>query len=420
VKVVLAPVGTRGDVQPMIGLGVALQRAGHAVTLCAAENDADWVREHGLAYARGGRDAETLIRERGESMGNPIAVLRGARDVIDEPFALLRAACHDADLLIGTVLLTLGPSIAEGLGIPFYWAAYAPQGLPTSELPPPLGFPLWRRPWLNRLAWALMGRMSNALARSTVNRRRSEMGLRAIADVYRHMEDSPVLFAADPALASPPADWRSPCQQTGSWWLEQTQPLPEEVERFLAAGPAPIYIGFGSMPIKNPLARLRVLVEAVHASGCRALISAGWAGLGEQAVLPASCLPVGALNHSRLFPRLSAVVHHGGAGTTAAAARAGVPQVVIPHLFDQPYWAARVHALGVAPAPLPKNVRAAQLATAIRTAQSDSGLARSARQLGEQLQASDGATATVRILESRHANRQRQGAADRVSGSPRT
>lgn len=402
-KVVLAPVGTRGDVQPMIGLGVALQRAGHAVTLCAAENYADWIREHGLTYARGGRDAETLMRERGESMGNPIAVLRGARDVIDEPFVLLRDACQGADLLIGTVLLTIGPSIAEGLGIPFYWAAYAPQGLPTSELPPPLGFPLWRRPWLNRLAWALMGRMSNALARSIVNRRRIELGLHTIADVYRHMEGSPVLFAVDAALASPPADWCSPCQQTGTWCLEQAEPLPEEVERFLAAGPPPIYIGFGSMPIQDPIARLQVLVDAVKASGCRALISGGWAGLGERAALPASCLRVGALNHSRLFPRVSAVVHHGGAGTTATAARAGVPQIVIPHLFDQPYWAARVHALGVAPPPLPKKLRAAQLAAAIRTAQSDPDLARTARQLGEKLRASDGARVTVQFLQSRHA-----------------
>ncbi len=404
-KVVLAPVGTRGDVQPMIALGLALQRAGHAVTLCAAENYADWIREHGLDYARGGRDAETLVRERGESMGNPIAVLRGARDVIDEPFVPLRAACQGADLLIGTVLLTIGPSIAAGLGIPFYWAAYAPQALPTSELPPPLGFPLWRRPSLNRLAWALMGRMSNALARSVVNRRRAELGLGAISDVYRHMEASPVLFAVDAALASPPADWRSPAQQTGTWWLEQTQPLPEEVERFLAEGPPPIYIGFGSMPIRNPLARLRVIVDAVSASGCRALISAGWAGLGQQAALPASCLPIGALNHSRLFPRLAAVVHHGGAGTTAAAARAGVPQIVIPHLFDQPYWAAQVHALGVAPAPLPKRFRAAELAAAIRAAHSDAGLAQAARQLGTRLQAQDGARATVQLLESRHASR---------------
>jgi vancomycin aglycone glucosyltransferase len=404
-KVVLAPLGTRGDVQPMIGLGVALQRAGHAVTLCAAENYADWIRSFGLPYCRGGRDAEALIRERGESMENPIAVLRGARDVIDEPFPLLRTACEGADLLIGTVLLTLGPSVAEALGIPFYWAAYAPQALPTAELPPPLGFPVWRRPWLNRLTWAVMGALSNAVGRKVVNRRRAELGLPAIADVYRHMQASPVLFAADAALATPPRDWPSLCQPTGAWLLEQSTPLPAEVERFIAAGAPPVYIGFGSMPVADPIARTGAIIAAVKASGSRALISRGWAGLGESRGVPDSCLLVGALSHELLFPKLAAVVHHGGAGTTTLAARAGVPQVIVPHLFDQPYWGARMHELGVSPPPLRKNFKADALAGALRQATGDPGLASAARALGERLGSTNGAVTAAQFLTDQHGGR---------------
>lgn len=409
-RAVLAPIGSRGDVQPMLALGLALLRAGHSVLVCAAENYAELVREHGLAYARGGRDAEAMMREQGESLGNPIAVMRAGRAVIDEQFGVLHAACAGADLLVGTILLSMGPTVAEARRIPFYWAGYVPSCLPTSELPPPLGLPPWRRPWLNRAVWRLMGAASNWVARAVINRRRIELGLAPIPDVYRHLEAHPVLLAAEPLLAQPPADSRAPTYQTGSWILAQTAPLPAQVERFLADGPPPVYIGFGSMPSADPARRTRTLVDAVLASGRRAILSSGWAKLAE-VPLPDSCLRVDEINHQRLFPRMAAVVHHGGAGTTTSAARAGVPQVIVPHLFDQPFWAWRMHALGVAPPPVHKRASAGRLAAAIRQATEDAGMADRARALAQRLQESDGVGAAVRILE-RHVPGRAQGQGD--------
>ena len=400
-KVVLAPVGTRGDVQPLLALGVALSQAGHGVTFCAAESYAPLVREAGLSYARGGREMETLIRERGESLGNPFAGARASRMVLDEQFELVRPACQGADVLIGTSVLLLGPSIAAGLRIPFYFTGYIPNCLPTGELPPPFGFPLWRRPWLNRLLWRLMGSAANLMTRRHINRLRAQLSLPAVADVYTHLQDSQVLFALDPAVGAPPADIDNAALQTGFWFLEQTAPLPAEVEAFLADGPPPIYIGFGSMASDDPAARTAALVDAVSRSGRRALISSGPSGLGAGG-LPSSCLVVGSLNHQRLFPRVAAIVHHGGAGTTMTAARAGIPQVLVPHMFDQPYWAQRMHALGVAPPAVPKRFSPEVLAAAIEQACTDPALTRAATTLADKIRACDGVGAAVRFLEQRH------------------
>jgi vancomycin aglycone glucosyltransferase len=164
-------------------------------------------------------------------------------------------------------------------------------------------------------------------------------------------------------------------------------PLPEKLERYLAAGPAPVFLGFGSMADPDPAATTRRLLEAIEALGCRALISHGWAGLGE-VPLPEHVMALGDVSHARLFPRVAAVVHHGGAGTTHSAARAGVPQVVIPHMLDQFYFARRVHELGVGPPAIPrKRLTVARLVETLRATLDNEQLAHRAAQLGSELAA---------------------------------
>jgi vancomycin aglycone glucosyltransferase len=161
------------------------------------------------------------------------------------------------------------------------------------------------------------------------------------------MSERPIL-AADLDLAPCPADCPLPVQQIRCLHPIGTEPLPEKLEAFLDAGPPPVYIGFGSMTDPAAASTTRCVLDAVERARCRAVISRGWAGLGEGS-LPEGVFIAGTVSHASLFPRCALVVHHGGAGTTTSAARAGVPQLVVPHLLDQFYWAGRVHALGLGP-----------------------------------------------------------------------
>ena len=173
--------------------------------------------------------------------------------------------------------------------------------------------------------------------------------------------------------------------QVGYLLPKDDTPLPPKLESFLEAGPAPVYLGFGSMMGSDPAGTTRLLLDAIELAGCRAVLATGWAGLGDGA-LPDSVFRAGPLPHSSLFPRVAAVIHHGGAGTTATAARSGVPQIIVPHLLDQYYWGHRAHLAGVAPPPLPRTkLSAARLAELISASTDNELLTERARELAERL-----------------------------------
>jgi vancomycin aglycone glucosyltransferase len=167
-----------------------------------------------------------------------------------------------------------------------------------------------------------------------------------VRDVVRHVLSPRPIVAVDRGLARVPADCGIATDQIRCLHPLGGEPLPPKVEAFLEQGPPPVYLGFGSMTDPDPAATTRRLLDAIDSLGCRAILSRGWAGLGE-GPLPGHVLAVGPLSHASLFPRTAVVVHHGGAGTTHSAARAGVPQLVVPHVLDQFYFARRVEDLGV-------------------------------------------------------------------------
>jgi sterol 3beta-glucosyltransferase len=214
-------------------------------------------------------------------------------------------------------------------------------------------------------------------------------------------QSQPVLLGYSPAVVPPAADWPPNVHTTGYWFLDDDQGWtpPARLLDFLAAGERPVAIGFGSMGGREREAWQRLLLEAVSRSGRRAVLLAGWAGLGGDK-LPGNVLGLEAAPHVWLFPRMAAVVHHGGAGTTAAAFRAGVPQVVVPHLADQPFWGQRVERLGVGPRPIPRPVVTVDnLSSAIRTASTDLSMLRCALDLSERVKNEDGVSAAVTFLE---------------------
>jgi len=264
------------------------------------------------------------------------------------------------------MLQVAGPSIAEVLRIPYVHAEYCAAVLPSPDHPPAAtGAPHSQElpAAENRALWAQEEEKFNSRFRDPLNEQRAALGLPPVENAARHVSTGAPWLAADPVLgpAGSPIDLQ--ITQTGAWFLADPAPLPDEVETFLAAGDPPLYFGFGSMRVAAGTGQ--AALEAARALGYRAIISQGWGGL-DPAGAAADCLTIGSVDHAKLFPRVAAVAHHGGAGTTTAAARAGKPQVVVPHLYDQYYWARRVRELGVGAAGLtPAGLTAPALAGAL-------------------------------------------------------
>ena len=389
-RIALSAVGTRGDVQPMLALGLALRARGHDVRLCVPPDVADRTIDAGLPFFPIGHDIHELLTVTcRDVVRRPLAPLRVADEMIRFQFEDLRKACEGAEILVGGGMQLAGPSIAEAQGIPYLYTAYCPVVLRSREHPAPLFAEQGRSGAANLFSWWVSERVFQLAMLRHLNRERAKLGLSAVKRLYDHVfRSGPVLLATDPILVRAPSDGREGVFTTGFWYFDDDsglEPLDPELQRFLAAGAPPVYVGFGSMPAEDPEALTRQMVAAIGASGQRAVLHRGWAGLGD-AKLPDSIHLVGAVAHPQLFPRVSAVVHHGGAGTTANALRAGVPQVVVPHVVDQFYWAERVRRLGVGPpAPRMRKLDVAALAAAIRTAAQSAGLRDRARETATQI-----------------------------------
>jgi sterol 3beta-glucosyltransferase len=211
----------------------------------------------------------------------------------------------------------------------------------------------------------------------------------------------PILYGYSRHVVPIPPDWGAWLHVTG-YWFEGTDPTyqpPAELATFLAAGSPPVYVGFGSMTDQEGEAVTRIVIDALKQAGQRGILLGGWANLGA-GDLPPSILRIADAPHDWLFPRMAAVVHHGGAGTTAAGLASGVPSIVVPFFADQPFWGRRVAALGAGPAPIPrKQLTAERLAAAIRQAVGDAEMQRRAANLGALIRSEDGVTAAVSVVE---------------------
>lgn len=410
-KAVLAPVGTRGDVQPMLALGLALVKAGHEVSLCVAENFRPSVEALGLPYVRGGEDAQHLMTRREIKVEGPLRFTKMGRAVeigrimMREQLASLEEAARGADMIVGTLLSHAAPSVAEYLRIPCFRACYFPASMPTGELPSPLFGAMDGPRWLHRATWKVHHFFENLGLRGLVNEYRVEKNLAPVDDVSAHsLAHMTMLMAFDTELAPLPSDW-PPVHATGPWFLESEAPLPADVEDFLAAGEKPVYIGFGSVPSKDPERRTAILLEAIREVGCRVLLASGAAGISAGAS-NSRCKVIAEVNHAALFPRVAAVVHHGGAGVTAAAVRAGAPQIVVPHMFDQHYWARRVHATGLGPTPLKPRFSSSALVAALRETLGNAEMLRRAESMAARMPL-DGTLRAVEILEQQVSARDR-------------
>ncbi len=343
-RVLLSTIGSRGDVQPLVALALHLRELGHDASVCAPPGYDELLDGFGLAYFPVGHDLRL----------GPRKVPGGAAATAAAQFGVLRTAAADCDAIVGAAAMQIASrSIAQMFDIPYVYVAYAPIALPsTRHSPPPVHGPPRPEGVDNRTMWDVDAQWWNDTWRAGLNAERAAIGLDPVNDVRSYVITDRPLLAADPTLAPWPSEL-GPSElgppalevvQTGAWLMPDRRPLSAELEAFLDAGVPPILFGFGSM--RAPRASASTLIAAARALGYRAVVLRGWAGLG-QSDDSADWLAVGETNLQALLPRVAAIVHHGGSGTTTQSMRAGIPQVVVPHEFDQPYYAERVAALGI-------------------------------------------------------------------------
>jgi sterol 3beta-glucosyltransferase len=413
-KLIIVTLGTRGDVQPYVALGRGLQEAGYQVQIAADPSFESLIREAGLGFARMEISPLQALQEDVRQLaGNPLALSRwmerNFRPVARQFFADLKNACQGSDGMLFSSLAFAATHVAQALKIPCL-AAYLQPVTPTRAFSNPgMGaFPAWLpfRGQLNRLSFRLSNQAFFRMIKPTIDECRKEvLGLPPVpwrTYATLDMGKTPILYGYSPHVLPKPPDWGDWLHVTGYWFLEEMgdwQP-PAELLEFLEGGPPPVSIGFGSMIDREAEEVTRLVIEALGKAGQRAVLLGRWSQLGT-AGLPESVYAVDYAPHEWLFPRMGAVVHHGGMGTTAAGLRAGKPSVVVPFFADQPFWGRRVYELGVGPEPiLRKKLTVERLASAIRIVVNDDGMRRRAAVLGEVIRAEDGVGNAVQIIHT--------------------
>ncbi|MGH6655795.1 MAG: glycosyltransferase [Actinocrinis sp.] len=418
-RIAVIAFGTRGDVQPALALGRALQRRDHEVRMVVGADFAAEVRRCGLDAVLSPVDFRRMLTSsRGTDMvelGNGAGYRTFSRAlkrlfVINGPALMdsVYRAAADADAVISSFTSDVyAVSVAQKLGIRHISTALQPTPVATRSGAAAPSAPLAReeslinfafhKAMIEPFAWRTMNRTTNEFRREVLglpsqSRRRYQRAFRA----------APILQGFSPSVVPHPKDWPATIHTTGYWFLDHDLGWtpPHDLLDFLDDGEPPVFVGFGSMTKRDGPALTRLVVDAVRDSGRRAILQSGWARLGSGGRLPGNVYAIDDASHRWLFHRVSAVVHHGGAGTTAAGLRAGVPSVIVPHVADQPFWGRRVATLGAGPKPIPwAKLTSHGLAVAIRQATTDPGMRQRAADLGAKVRAENGVATAVTLID---------------------
>lgn len=394
--------GSRGDVAPFTGVGRALVRAGHEVTLVTHARFAPLVAGSGVAFHPLPVDPRAELesaRGRGLHLSSTgpaklFRVLSLARSLVTELADDVVAAARESEaLLLSASMAPLGHTVAQALNLPTLDLPLQPVA-PTRAFAPPLLGDANFSPYPNLLAGHLVDRAIHHVFAPALPQVRAKLGVQG-ARRSQHPRPRLQLHGFSPKVVPRPPDWRPELRVTGYWWPHDPTPeLPTHLRNFLAEGPPPVFVGLGSATVPDPAAVSRETVKALRRAGLRGVIQRGWAGLETQAE---DMLTIDEVPHALLFPHMAAVIHHCGAGTTAAGIRAGVPAVPVPIQFDEGFWAGRLVALGVAPRAVPlRRLTAEALAGALRRVTEEPEFGERARELGRRVREEDGVGAVVR------------------------
>lgn len=414
-KITLLTYGSRGDVQPFLALAVRLQQANHIPTLAAPQRFANLIQQFGVKFVPLAGDPDELSRMFNRSGSNLFGMVRDMQRhlfrIAPEVVRAARAAIRDADLLVHSFAFTTGAhSLARELGIPDVSVQLFPMFAPTRAFAA-VGAPQRMPGWLNWLShW-----MFTQIFWHGGNLGYYQLRHHAPTDFPKHLHwafastngriRTPLIFAISPAVLASPPDWNKPhIHITGYFFLDDvTYQPPESLRRFLDAGAPPVCITFGSMINRRAEQLTRAALDAIARTGNRAVFLTGWGGWQPENP-PEYAFFTESAPHHWLLPRCKAMIHHGGAGTTAAGLRAGIPAIIVPHTADQPFWGARVAALGAGTPPIPLHrANAAQLVQALHTIETETIRLRAA-QLGQMIRGEDGTGNATAILENHIAN----------------
>ena len=411
--ITIIAVGSRGDVQPYVALGVGLQQAGYTVGVLTSPDFRLLVTEHGLAFHDMGGNMQAVAQgmqhllEQGNFLKILASMQSAAGDMAKQAMQHGLAACQGSHLIIsGLGGLFVGLALAEKLDIPLL-KAYLYPFTPTVEFPgvltplPQTRLTSWANPLSHRLAQQMMWQATR-MADNQARRQELGLGPGPFWGPFSGNEARQItLYGYSQFVVPRPEDWHASQQVTGYWFLEPSQSWqPEQgLEDFLKSGPPPVFIGFGSMGAKNAAQTTELVLEALARSGQRGVLLSDWNGLQAE-TLPSSVSLTGAVPYAWLFPRMAAVVHHGGAGTTSAGLAAGVPSILVPFMGDQPFWGQRVYHLGVGPQPIPRRrLTVEKLSEAIRVAVTDTEMRRAAANLGERIRGENGVAQAVTLIQ---------------------
>ena len=423
-KILICTYGTRGDVEPFLALAKGLRAAECDVLLATSNRFSDFVQSHGVPFfpmsdeslaAIETPDGRAMMEGGAGLIRRMMAGIRLARRAGPINAELMRqvwaaAQSFTPDAIIFHSKLFAAAHVAEKLGVPAFLGALQPMIVPTNAFPA-MGLPTLNVPGFNRLTYRLVNASFGALRKSANRFRDESLGLPPIKDARSVLFPPgagtiPVLHAHSPSVLPRPEDWPAHAHVTGTLRLPPSEEFspPQELVTFLESGPPPVFVGFGSMTSMDGKALGRLVSGALRKAGQRGVVAQGWAELDVDGGSDIIAIPP--VQYSWLFPRMAAVVHHGGAGTTAEGFHAGVPCLICPFFGDQPGWGRLSVALGVAAQPIKRNrLNEERLAKGVVQITGSADLRAKANSLAEKLSREDGVQSAVGIVMRNWARR---------------
>jgi len=403
-------IGSRGDVQPYIALGMGLQKEGHKVTIVTHEEYKEWVTGFGIGHRTAGGDPTALMKLSVENkMFSPQFFkesISNFRSWLDDLLVDSWAQCKDADVLLESPSAMAGIHIAEALHIP-YFRTFTMPWTKTREFPHAFLSPPVESPTFNAASYILFDNVLWVATSSQINRwRKQTLGISSTDMGHLAQSKIPFIYNFSPCVVPKPLDWGDATAISGYWFLDNPElnwTPPRTLHDFMTKarsdGKPLVYIGFGSITVPNPKLVTERLIRAVLKSDVRAIISKGWSARGskskeeDEVVFPEECYSLDRVPHDWLFPLLDAVVHHGGAGTTGASLRAGIPTVIHPWFGDQFFWASRVQKLGAGLRVT--SLHSTEVANALKKATSNRIMKEKAASVGEGIRSEDGVRTAI-------------------------
>ncbi len=402
-QILLAPEGTEGDLRPILALAIALKNRSHDVTACVPPDFLEYFSRYRItAFPMSIPIKDFLSLHSKAMMGKTATVMipmvRQFRQLVHDQFTTIEQHCASADLIIGAGLQFAAGTVAEKYSRPYFHVAHVPVIAPSGQYPPPITSQMNLPQFANRMLWLLYRTFLNQLLLKSVNSFRRASSLPHATDMSSFYLKNMIL-AMDKEIITWPSDIDPLPAQTSYPQLTDSQKLPDDLNRFLLSGEAPVYIGFGSMTDSSPQATLKTLLEAVQLANVRAVISRGWAGIATTERTNQNVFFTAHVPHLQLLPFVKCAVHHGGAGTMHSCCHSGVPQVIIPHMLDQYFWGNRIHQLGLGPKPINrKSLTAIKLAEAITIATTSPLFQLRAKQMSESIKNNNGTDKIINLI----------------------